>query len=114
MNDQRFSHYAVVFDSSALYKAGLVLPQTGKIVIISSQAGSAAWRLTQNKDEGGNYGHHMSRAACNIMGVLLSEELKKEGIPIQVPAIAPTGPFLSLSSYASSCTIPVLGSIHDL
>ena len=47
-----------------------------------SQAGSAAWRFTQNKDEGGDYGHHMSRAACNIAGVLMSEELKKLQIPV--------------------------------
>ena len=51
-------------------------------MIISSQAGSAEWRKTQNADEGGDYGHHMSRAACNIGGVLLSEELKKAGIPV--------------------------------
>merc|ERR1712187_393668 len=31
---------------------------------------------------GGDYGHHMSRAACNIGGVLMSEELKAMGIPI--------------------------------
>merc|ERR1711871_1814603 len=50
--------------------------------IISSQAGSAAWRPTQNANEGGDYGHHMSRAACNIAGVLMSEELKKHNIPV--------------------------------
>lgn len=54
----------------------------GRVIIISSQAGSAAWRFTQNKDSGGDYGHHMSRAACNIAGVLMSEELKGQGIPV--------------------------------
>ena len=29
-----------------------------------------------------NYGHHMSRASCNIMGVILSQELKPENIPV--------------------------------
>lgn len=53
-----------------------------KVIIISSQAGSARWRFTQNKDKGGDYGHHMSRAACNIGGVLMSEELKKDEIPV--------------------------------
>ncbi len=43
--------------SSALQRAGLV---KGSIVVISSQAGSAEWRFTQNP-EGGDYGHHMSR-----------------------------------------------------
>jgi NAD(P)-dependent dehydrogenase (short-subunit alcohol dehydrogenase family) len=53
-----------------------------KIIIITSQAGSAKWRFTQNKDKGGDYGHHMSRAACNIGGVLMCEELKAEGVPV--------------------------------
>lgn len=52
------------------------------MAIITSQAGSAEWRTTQNKDEGGNYGHHMCRAACNMGCVLMSEEMKADGIPI--------------------------------
>lgn len=69
--------------SSALYKAGLLKRDgnPGKVIIITSQAGSVEWRLTQCPT-GGNYGHHMSRAACNIMGVLLSQELKEESIPV--------------------------------
>jgi len=65
----------------ALHKAGKIVSGT-QVIIISSQAGSADWRTTQNADEGGDYGHHMSRAACNIGGVLMSEELKKHGIPV--------------------------------
>ena len=53
----------------------------GALVVVSSQAGSAEWRFTQNP-EGGDYGHHMSRAACNIGAVLLSQELKALGIPV--------------------------------
>jgi len=64
--------------SWALLKAGLV---KGTVIIITSQAGSAQWRFTQNP-EGGDYGHHMSRAACNIGGVLLAQELKKQSIPV--------------------------------
>ena len=52
------------------------------MVVISSQAGSAEWRTTQNAGAGGDYGHHMSRAACNIACVLMSEELKKHSIPV--------------------------------
>ncbi|CAE7496365.1 csgA [Symbiodinium natans] len=66
--------------TSALYKGGLL--KGGKVLIITSQAGSCEWRSVQNKDEGGDYGHHMSRAACNIAAVLMSEELKKAGIPV--------------------------------
>ena len=40
-----------------------VLADGAKLAIITSQAGSTEWRSTQNKEEGGDYGHHMSRAA---------------------------------------------------
>jgi len=66
--------------STACVNAGLV-PAGGKIIIISSQAGSADWRFTQCPT-GGNYGHHMCRAACNIGGVLLSQELKSKDVPV--------------------------------
>merc|ERR1711907_16139 len=66
-----------------LYKKGLIKTDNrGSVVIISSQAGSTEWRFTQNAGKGGDYGHHMSRAACNIAGVLMSEELKHHGIPV--------------------------------
>lgn len=58
------------------------LAEGAKLVIISSQAGSVEWRSTQNKDTGGDYGHHMSRAACNMAGKLLSEEVKDLGYPV--------------------------------
>lgn len=41
--------------------------------------GSIAWRTTQNP-EGHDYGHHMSKAAANMMSVLLAQELKSKGI----------------------------------
>lgn len=65
---------------SACRNAGIL--KGAKVAIITSQAGSAEWRTTQNKDEGGNYGHHMCRAACNMGCVLMSEEMKADGIPI--------------------------------
>ena len=58
------------------------LAEGAKLIIITSQAGSVEWRSTQNKDEGGDYGHHMSRAACNIAGVLQAEELRKKGFAV--------------------------------
>ncbi len=58
------------------------LAEGAKLVIITSQAGSCEWRSTQNKDQGGDYGHHMSRAACNIAGVLQAEELKQKGFTV--------------------------------
>lgn len=53
-----------------------------KLVVITSQAGSCEWRATQNKNEGGDYGHHMSRAACNMAGVLQAEELRQKGYSV--------------------------------
>jgi NAD(P)-dependent dehydrogenase (short-subunit alcohol dehydrogenase family) len=67
--------------NSAAVNAG-ALSAGAKLVIITSQAGSCEWRTTQNKDEGGDYGHHMSRAACNIAGVLQAEELRKKGYSV--------------------------------
>jgi len=76
--------------TAALYKAGLIKKDGGKVIIITSQAGSCEWRFTQNptptpgEEFHGNYGHHMSRAATNIMGCILSQELKADGIPVQM------------------------------
>ena len=58
------------------------LADGAKLVIITSQAGSVEWRSTQNKDKGGDYGHHMSRAACNIAGALQAEELRPKGVSV--------------------------------
>jgi len=66
--------------TAELRKAGVL--ERGRVVIITSQAGSVEWRFTQNRGEGGDYGHHMSRVACNIAGVLMAEELKAAGIPV--------------------------------
>lgn len=69
--------------TSALVNAEKLMPdEKSLVVIITSQAGSVEWRFTQNKDNGADYGHHMSRAACNIGGALLSEELKSKKIPV--------------------------------
>lgn len=66
----------------AALKAGDLLKNSPKVVVISSQAGSTSWRFVQNKDKGGDYGHHMSRAACNIACALMSEELKAMNVPV--------------------------------
>jgi len=65
--------------TSALFNAGLLQPGS-KAIIVTSQAGSVAWREVQNANEGGDYGHHMSRAACNMAGKLLAEELRPKGV----------------------------------
>jgi NAD(P)-dependent dehydrogenase (short-subunit alcohol dehydrogenase family) len=68
--------------NAAAVKNTNALADGAKLVIITSQAGSVEWRFTQNKDKGGDYGHHMSRATCNMAAVLSSEELKKKGCSV--------------------------------
>lgn len=53
------------------------------MAIISSQGGSIAWRTTQNPT-GHDYGHHMSKAAANMAGALLAQELRGRGIIVSL------------------------------
>jgi NAD(P)-dependent dehydrogenase (short-subunit alcohol dehydrogenase family) len=68
--------------SHALYHAGKI-PKGAKIAMITSQGGSVTWRTVQNPS-GGDYGHHMSKAAANMGAKLLAQELKHEGIMVQI------------------------------
>lgn len=52
--------------------------------MISSQAGSVEWRSVQNANKGGDYGHHMSRAACNMGANLLAQEFKSKNIAVGI------------------------------
>ena len=67
--------------TAALYNAGKIKSPGGKVAMITSQGGSVAWRTVQNP-EGGDYGHHMSKAAANMMSVLLAQELKQDDISV--------------------------------
>jgi len=67
--------------NAAAVKAG-ALAENAKLCIISSQVGSTEWRKVQNANVGGNYGHHMSKAACNMAGVLQAEELRSKGYSV--------------------------------
>jgi len=68
--------------TTALYQAKLLL-EGSKMAVISSQGGSLAWRSVQCP-EGGDYGHHMSKAAANMAGVLAANELKSKGIAVAI------------------------------
>ena len=68
--------------TTALYKGGF-LKEGSKVIMITSQGGSITWRTTQNP-EGGEYGHHMSKAAANMAGALLAQELKSKGIAVSI------------------------------
>lgn len=77
--------------SENLYNGGL-LKEGSSIAMITSQGGSISWRTTQNP-EGGDYGHHMSKAAANMMSVLLSQEFKGKNIAVGIlhPGFNKTG-----------------------
>ena len=51
-----------------------------KIGMITSEGGSIGLRT--EKEGGGNYGHHMSKCAQNMMGKLMAFDLKPKGIPV--------------------------------
>jgi NAD(P)-dependent dehydrogenase (short-subunit alcohol dehydrogenase family) len=68
--------------TAALFNNQL-LQKGSRVVMISSQGGSIAWRRTQNP-QGHDYGHHMSKAAENMMGMLVSQELKEHGISVSI------------------------------
>ena len=38
--------------------------------------------LHRTREKGGDYGHPISRAACNMCGVLMAEELKNDQVPM--------------------------------
>jgi hypothetical protein len=56
------------------------LTPNAKIILLTSEAGSISLRTPG--EGGGSYGHHGSKAAGNMIGKLLSYDLKEEGIPI--------------------------------
>ncbi|KAK7422337.1 hypothetical protein QQZ08_009559 [Neonectria magnoliae] len=75
------SAIAPVFIVHRLVHAGL-LQKGSKVVLVSSEAGSIA--LRHEKEGGGNYGHHASKAALNMAGKLLSLDLKDKGVIVSI------------------------------
>lgn len=58
------------------------LPSGSKVVLVSSESGSIT--LRHEKEGGGNYAHHASKSALNMVGKLLSLDLKESGVVISV------------------------------
>ncbi|KAL7424308.1 hypothetical protein Q5752_001898 [Cryptotrichosporon argae] len=56
------------------------LAPDAKVVLVTSEGGSIGLRTAG--EGGGMYGHHGSKAAANMVGHLLSYDLKPRGIPI--------------------------------
>ena len=70
-----------VFIVHHLVKAGL-LAKGSKIILVSSESGSIT--LRHESEGGGNYGHHASKTALNMVGKLLSLDLKEKGIAVGI------------------------------
>ena len=70
-----------VFIVHYLVKAGL-LNKGAKIILVSSESGSIT--LRHESEGGGNYGHHASKSALNMVGKLLSLDLKEKGIAVGI------------------------------
>ncbi|KAK9372526.1 uncharacterized protein V1513DRAFT_451968 [Lipomyces chichibuensis] len=68
-----------VFIVHHLVKAGLLGPGS-KVILVSSESGSIT--LRHEKEGGGNYGHHASKAALNMVGKLLSLDLRDKGVAV--------------------------------
>ena len=70
-----------VFIVQELVKAGL-LAKGAKIILVSSESGSIT--LRHQSEGGGNYAHHASKAALNMVGKLLSLDLRDMGIAVGI------------------------------
>ncbi|KAI9837666.1 MAG: hypothetical protein M1837_002926, partial [Sclerophora amabilis] len=68
-----------VFLVHHLVKAGR-LQRGSKIILVSSESGSIT--LRHPSEGGGNYGHHASKTALNMVGRLLSLDLEDQGIAV--------------------------------
>ena len=73
------SAIAPPFIVHSLSKAG-ILTKGSKIVLVSSEAGSIALRTSG----GGDYAHHGSKAALNMVGKQLSYDLEPQGIAVGI------------------------------
>ncbi|TVY62159.1 putative oxidoreductase [Fusarium oxysporum f. sp. cubense] len=75
------SSIAPVFIVHQLIHKGL-LRKGSKVVLVSSESGSIT--LRHPNEGGGNYAHHASKAALNMVGKLLSLDLKDQGVIVSI------------------------------
>ena len=75
------SSIAPVFICHHLVTAGL-MTKGSKIILVSSESGSI--NLRHESEGGGNYGHHASKSALNMVGKLLSLDLKEKDIAVGI------------------------------
>lgn len=75
------SSIAPVFIVHRLAHANLLGKGT-KVVLVSSESGSIT--LRHESEGGGNYAHHASKSALNMVGKLLSLDLKDKEVIISI------------------------------
>lgn len=75
------SSIAPVFLVHKLFHGGH-LEKGAKVVLVSSESGSIT--LRHESEGGGNYAHHASKAALNMVGKLLSLDLKDAGVVVSI------------------------------
>ncbi|ORY67644.1 oxidoreductase [Pseudomassariella vexata] len=75
------SSIAPVFIVHQLFHSKL-LSSGSKVILVSSESGSIT--LRHESEGGGNYAHHASKAALNMVGKLLSLDLKDAGVVVSV------------------------------
>lgn len=75
------SSIAPVFIVHRLFH-GALLKKDSKVVLVSSESGSIT--LRHESEGGGNYAHHASKAALNMVGKLLSLDLKEKGVVVGI------------------------------
>ena len=81
-----------VFLINHLVKAGLLV-KGAKVILVSSESGSIT--LRHESEGGGNYGHHASKAALNMVGKLLSLDLKDKGVAVGIVHVCSKPPHVS-------------------
>lgn len=79
LNTYKVCAMGPLFIVQALWKAGL-LARGAKVVLVSSEAGSIG--LRHESEGGAMYAHHGSKAALNMVGKLISMNLKDEGVAV--------------------------------
>jgi NAD(P)-dependent dehydrogenase (short-subunit alcohol dehydrogenase family) len=75
---------------------GDLLAEGSKIILVSSESGSI--KLRHESEGGGNYAHHASKSALNMVGKLLSLDLKDKGIAVGIIHVG-----ISLISTCGGC-----------
>jgi NAD(P)-dependent dehydrogenase (short-subunit alcohol dehydrogenase family) len=66
----------------------------GKVVLVSSESGSIG--LRHAKEGGGNYAHHASKSALNMVGKLLSLDIAERGIAVAIVHVRMVDHYFSL------------------